>query len=80
MKQAASWYLKILSLFNFAMWLDSMVTTYDGNIKMIFGQGWSIINTANIALLIDYRLLCCLLFAEHAMEVYPSFKKPVDEK
>ena len=68
-KEAASWYLKILSLFNFVMWLDSMVATSEGNIKLIVGPEGSIINTANIALLIDYRLLCCLLFAEHAMEV-----------
>ena len=69
MKEAASWYLKIVSLFNFTMWLDSMVTNSDGNIKKFFGQSFSIIDTANTALLIDYRLLCCLLFAEHALEV-----------
>ena len=69
MKEGATWYLKIVSLFNYTMWLDSMVQTSDENIKMMFGQGWSAINTANIALLIDYRLLCCLLFAEHAVEV-----------
>ncbi|XP_057293890.1 uncharacterized protein LOC130622446 [Hydractinia symbiolongicarpus] len=70
-KLGAAWYLVVLSFFNFAMWLDSIMTSHDGNlyIEELFGKGFSIITSACNALLIDYRLFCCLLFAEHALEI-----------
>ena len=35
----------------------------------LFGNGFSIVKAAYNALLIDYRLLCCLLFPEHSLEL-----------
>ena len=70
-KIAASWYLKIISFFNFVMWLDSIVFARNGNVylEVMFGKGISMFIFALSALLIDYHLLCCLLFAEHAIEI-----------
>ena len=75
-KQGASWYLRIVSLFNYGMWLHSMTKTEEKIVDKMFGKGISIISIATVALLIDYRLLCCLMFAEHSMEVY---EKPGNE-
>ena len=51
------------------MWMHSMVNTGEKAVAKMFGKGFSIIGTADDALLIDYRLLCCLLFAEHSLQV-----------
>lgn len=76
-KKGAGWFLVTMSLFNYAMWLDSIVTANDGTkyIVLIFGKGFSIVTTACVALLIDYRLLCCLLFAEHALDIQTEAKE-----
>ena len=68
---ACSWLLKIISLFNFAFWIDSIVTSNDDNewVVHLFGQGFSIVKAAYNALVTDYRLLCCLVFLEHALEL-----------
>ena len=68
---ACSWLLKIISFFNFAFWIDSIVTSNYDNVWAVhlFGQGFSIVKAAYNALLIDYRLLCCLVFLEHALEL-----------
>ena len=69
----ASWYLKIISLFNFSMWTISVV---DGNkgmqqyINTLLDGGFgSVLSAVYAALIIDYRLLCCFLFAELAFKV-----------
>ena len=77
MKMGCSWLLKIISFFNFAFWIDSIVTSRADNkfVENVFGDGFSIIKSAYNALLIDYSLLCCLLFLEHSlelMEVHPN--------
>lgn len=71
LRMACSWFLKILSFFNFAFWVDSIVTSHYDNVWVVhlFGQGFSIVKAAYNALLIDYRLLCCLVFLEHALEL-----------
>ena len=68
---ACSWLLKIISLFNFAFWIDSIVTSNHDNawVVHLFGQGFSIVKAAYNALVTDYRLLCCLVFLEHALEL-----------
>ncbi|XP_057302564.1 uncharacterized protein LOC130636749 [Hydractinia symbiolongicarpus] len=68
----ASWYLKIVALFNFSMWLDSIMTADlqgDHFIKSILSDSYSIFSSGYAALLIDYRLLCCILFVEHAIKI-----------
>ena len=68
---ACSWLLKIISFFNFAFWIDSIVTSNHDNewVVHLFGQGFSIVKAAYNALVTDYRLLCCLVFLEHALEL-----------
>ena len=71
MRMACSWLLKIMSVFNFAFWIDSVVTSNSDNdfVNDLFGNGFSIVKSAYNALLIDFRLLCCLLFLEHSLEL-----------
>ena len=71
LRMACSWLLKIISFFNFAFWIDSVATSHSDNdwVVSLFGSGFSIVKSAYNALLIDYRLLCCLLFLEHALEL-----------
>ncbi|XP_031571752.1 uncharacterized protein LOC116305891 [Actinia tenebrosa] len=71
MRMGCSWFLKTISLFNFAMWIDSIVTTHTDNafVMELFGDGFSIVKTVYNTLIIDYRLLCSILFLEHALEI-----------
>ena len=75
---ACSWYLKIVSFFNFAFWVDSIVTSGSDNefARKLFGDGFSIVKAAYNALLIDYRLLCFLLFLEHSLELDDTRPNP----
>ena len=79
---ACSWLLKIISFFNFAFWIDSIVTSnYDNEwVVHLFGQGFSIVKAAYNALVIDYRLLCCLIFLEHALELTEVRRNRVEER
>ena len=68
----ASWYFKIIALYNFTMWLQSLV---DGNHTMhmylttFLKDNASVVSSVYAALIIDYRLLCLLLYIELAVEV-----------
>ena len=79
---ACSWLLKIISFFNFAFWIDSIVTSnYDNAWAVhLFGHGFSIVKAAYNALLIDYRLLCCLVFLEHALELTEVHRNHFEER
>ena len=68
---ATQWYFQILSLMNFILWEDSIMTSHvdDKYSKSLYGDGFSILKTTYNALLIDYRLMCCLIFLEHSIEV-----------
>ena len=76
------------------MWLDSIMTAAEGTkfITQMFNihktnktgsnisRGLHILGAANSALIVDYRLLCCLLFAEHALEIdFPSVEEEHEE-
>lgn len=76
-RMGCSWFFKILSLLNFAFWIDSMVTAPLDNqyVQNLFGKGFSIVKTSFNALLIDYRLLCSMLFLEHALEIEESIRE-----
>lgn len=69
----AKFYFKILAFYNFEAWFDSVVNT-DSDLKLAtaletYGNAFESIETVYKALLIDYRLLCAVLFLEHALEV-----------
>ena len=70
-RMACSWYLKILSLLNFACWVNCIVNSDSDTpfLTGIFGNWLSIIQGTYDALTTDYRLLCCLLLLEHALEI-----------
>lgn len=71
MRMGCSWLLKIISVFNFAFWIDWIATSQSDNdfVDHLFGNGFSIVKAAYNALLIDYRLMCGLLFLEHSLEL-----------
>ena len=68
----AKFYLKVLAFFNFIEWVDSQVNG-DSDVKTsgeqrVYGAWFDVFVTFYKALIIDYRLLCSLLFLEHALE------------
>lgn len=68
----ASWYFKIISLFNFSMWLESIkIADMQGEtfIASIFQGGATLFSYGYAAFLIDYRLLCCIIFLENALKI-----------
>ncbi|XP_057304633.1 uncharacterized protein LOC130641713 [Hydractinia symbiolongicarpus] len=72
-KCGASWFFKIMALFNFSMWMQSIIEAekdFEVPLKeKFFLDILTVIGSTYSALMIDYRLLCCLLFLEHAYEI-----------
>ena len=71
-RENAQFYLKTLAFFNFIQWVDSQVNV-DSDVelshtKVMFGDWFDVFVTFYRALIIDYRLLCSLLFLEHSLE------------
>lgn len=72
-KENAQFYFRSLAFFNLIEWVDSQVNA-DSDVKLSgIGKefdGWfNIVTDLYKALIIDYRLLCSLLFLEHSMEI-----------
>ena len=72
----ASFYFKVLSFYNFVSWLNDVIAL--DNLLVLFSETGSgsvadffdsTMKSIYKALLIDYRLLCSLLFLEHAIEI-----------
>jgi len=73
----ASWYFKLIALVNFILWNESIEVTTDDQTKyleLVFKNGYNIFATAHAALIIDYRLYCCILFIERAIEIDNQIK------
>ena len=71
-EEKARFYFRLLSFFNFIEWIDSIVNVErDVRLSGIAKEldGWFNFATVYQALVIDYRLLCSLLFLEHSAEV-----------
>ena len=71
-KENAQFYFKTLAFFNFIEWVDSQVNE-DSDVqlshtKVMFGPWFDVFVAFYKALIIDYRLLCSLLFLEHSLE------------
>ena len=68
----AKFYLKVLAFFNFIEWIDSQVNEdidVDSSTAGDVYKHWlDVFVIFYKALIIDYRLLCSLLFLEHALE------------
>lgn len=73
-KDNAEFYLRLLSFFNLIEWIDAQVN--GDNDVLLSGpiianlDGWlAVLIVLYKALIIDYRLLCSLLFLEHSLEI-----------
>ena len=71
-RENAQFYFKTLAFFNFIEWVDSQVNE-DSDVqlshtKVMFGPWFDVFVAFYKALIIDYRLLCSLLFLEHSLE------------
>ena len=71
----AKFYFRIISFFNLIEWLDAQVNV-DADLllsgihyKSYRGHNLTVETVVYKALIIDYRLLCCLLFLEHSLEI-----------
>ena len=71
-KENAQFYFKVLAFFNLMEWVDSQVNeesdVHLSGAGQIYGEWFDIPITFYKALIIDYRLLCSLLFLEHSLE------------
>ena len=82
-RESAQFYFRIISFFNLIEWVDSQVNV-DSDVQLSGVQekldGWSgVFSVAYKALIIDYRLLCCLLFLEHSLEIQTEVDEAPDE-
>ena len=72
-RENARFYFEVLAFFNFIDWLDTQTTLDKGfdveQAKQFYGEWFSFLYKLYKALLIDYRLLCSLLFLEHSFQV-----------
>ena len=71
-KENAQFYLKTLAFYNFIEWVDSQVNV-DSDVQLsqpelIYEPWFDVFVALYKALIIDYRLLCSLLFLEHSFE------------
>ena len=71
-RENAQFYLKTLAFYNFIEWVDSQVNEDSdaqlSHTKVMFGPWFDVFLAFYEALIIDYRLLCSLLFLEHSLE------------
>lgn len=71
-RESARFYFQILSFFNFIEWVDSQVNENNdvklSGSKEIYGPWFDVFAMFYKALIIDYRLLCSLLFLEHSLD------------
>ena len=73
-RENAQFYFRIISFFNLIEWVDAQVNE---DADLLLSEindksypGWShVLTVVYKALIIDYRLLCCLLFLEHSLEI-----------
>ena len=77
----ASWYAKAMGLFNFSMWLqviaDGTVIS-DVSLESTIGEsGSSLVSGLYTSLLVDYRLLCAMLYFEYGAAI-DNWKNPED--
>ncbi|XP_078365456.1 uncharacterized protein LOC144649749 isoform X2 [Oculina patagonica] len=71
-KENAQFYFKTLAFYNFIEWVDAQVNE-DSDVqlshtKLMYGPWFEVFAVFYKALIIDYRLLCSLLFLEHSLE------------
>ena len=68
----ASWYYKTIALVNLVLWNESIEVTNDEQTKYmasVLKGDYNIFAKAYTALIVDYRLICCILFVKHAFTI-----------
>ena len=80
-KENAQFYFRIISFFNLIEWLDSQVNKnadflLSGINDTSLSSVWLVFYRA---LIIDYRLLCCLLFLEHSLDIEATQNQEGDD-
>lgn len=72
-RENAQFYFKILAFFNFIQWVDTQVNVesdfYLNRARVVYGGWFDVLEAMYKALMIDFRLLCSLLFLEHSMQI-----------
>ena len=72
-KENAQFYFRALAFFNLIEWVDSQVNASSdvqlSGIGKEFDGWFTVVTELYTALIIDYRLLCSLLFLEHSVEI-----------
>ena len=73
-KMNAQFYFRVLAFFNLIEWVDSQVNVISdvklSGVGKEFDGWFNFVTDLYTALIIDYRLLCALLFLEHSMEIH----------
>jgi len=71
-RENARFYFQVLSFFNLVEWVDSLVNENSdmelSGANLVYGAWFDVFAMFYKALIIDYRLLCSLLFLEHSLE------------
>lgn len=72
-KESAQFYFKVLAFFNFMQWVDAQVNLGKGafidRARSTIGNLFEVPYGLYKAFVIDYRLLCSLLFLEHSIQI-----------
>ena len=72
-KENAQFYFKILAFFNFIQWVDTQVNVesdfHVNGARKMYGGWFDVLKALYAGLMIDFRLLCSLLFLEHSIQI-----------
>lgn len=72
-RESAQFYFKILAFFNFIQWVDTQVNVqsdfYLNEARAVYGGWFDVLKAMYTGLMIDFRLLCSLLFLEHSIKI-----------
>lgn len=72
-KENAQFYFKILAFFNFIQWVDTQVNVesdfHVNEARTVYGGWFNVLKALYTGLMIDFRLLCSLLFLEHSIQI-----------
>ena len=72
-RESAQFYFKILAFFNFSQWVDTQVNVESdfhlNKARAVYGGWFNVLKAVYTGLMIDFRLLCSLLFLEHSIQI-----------
>ena len=72
-RENAQFYFKILAFFNFIQWVDTQVNVENdfhlNEARAVYDGWFDVLKAVYTGLMIDFRLLCSLLFLEHSIQI-----------